>query len=278
MECSFGNFTTNRFVLAPLTRLRVDYVCADSMQISWQKMPMARAYRIYTQSDSAYSREYADVSDTLLVIRRTSTTPVVYSVKPLLSNGLEATRSYAVNLLTQGVSCYYQALVAETMDNRIKLSLALSYLSGIDSLVFCRTTESGVLRKRLQSLLPDNSLTGYEVYDNEPISGVNYYRVLIYTSGGIAYSEIAAVLHNGRQLVRAYPNPVRRGQPLYLLVKESAATGVLQIFDATGKLMGTFPFNSSTGIHTTTFKPGLYFYKLTHLNGRKEEAGKIVVL
>jgi hypothetical protein len=277
MQSAFGTYYTERFVLAPITRIRVDFLCTDSLRLSWQQLPAASAYRVYARGDSAYLGEYATVTDTFLVVRRNAQTSLTYAVQPIHTDGMVAPRSYAVNVADQGVDCYYQALVAEPDDERVKLTLALSYFTGIDSMVFYSVSGSGDLLQRLEAQLPGSSLEGYVAYDNRPNSGTNYYRALIYVRGGIVKTEIVAILHKGAKPVLVYPNPVNRGQQLNILVTESAADGILQIYDAVGRLLGSYPFNVTAGINTAGFAPGLYFYRLTGTEGRNIASGKIII-
>ncbi len=277
MDCPFGSFYSEKFVIAPLTSVRVDYLCADSMRLSWQKHPLAVAYRLFNLRDSAYIGAFATIADTFIVLSRNVHSEQVFAVEPVTSSGISITRSYAINVLNQGVDCFYQALVAETAGDRVKLTLSLSYLSDTDSLVYYMVSASGSPLKRLGMLLPGNGPGGYTVYDNEPSSGLNYYRVFIYTGGEIVYTEIVSILHNGKQPVWVYPNPVRRGQRLNVLVNESAADGILQLHDAAGRLLGSFPFNVAAGINTAAFAPGLYFYRMIGTDGRNLTSGKIII-
>jgi hypothetical protein len=54
METGFGTFLSNEFIISKVTRPRVDFLCADSFQLSWEPHVYADSYKIYALTDSPY--------------------------------------------------------------------------------------------------------------------------------------------------------------------------------------------------------------------------------
>ncbi|MES1217367.1 MAG: S8 family serine peptidase [Bacteroidota bacterium] len=98
METSFGDFFSKSFIISKLTRINVDFVCADSFGLSWNKHIYANGYKIYTLTDSPYLKHIFTVTDTFVVLKRSQYPSLVYAVEPLLSNALPAARSIALDI------------------------------------------------------------------------------------------------------------------------------------------------------------------------------------
>lgn len=277
MDCPFGIFYSVPFVIAPLTKIKVDYLCTDATRLSWQKNELASSYTVYALGDTAFIKPVLNVTDTFIVINRTLRPENIFAVEPVINGGVLAARSEAIDVRNQGVNCYYRTLLAEPEGDSIRLTLDLSLASATDSIIFEKTNANGTLVKRIAKLItaPGNIL--YVAFDNAPFSGANFYRAKIWIGGNFVSTEIVSVIHQGKKLLFLYPNPVTKGQNLKFLIKEKAGDVTLLVTDVLGRVKGKFPMNTFDEIKTAAWASGVYFYKLFNKKGFNTETGKFII-
>ena len=83
-----------------------------------------------------------------------------------------------------------------------------------------------------------NSLLNYEVYDNNPYNGINYYRLKQTDfDGKYTYSSIIAVnFKNDKEEINIYPNPFNDRTNVYFSDNEHLPFNI-EMFDALGKIV-----------------------------------------
>jgi type IX secretion system substrate protein len=78
-----------------------------------------------------------------------------------------------------------------------------------------------------------SSVAQYELVDNNPSNGINYYRIKCTDSAGIVfYSKVLEVRLSGNAGFKFYPNPVDK-----LLIVEIGHAADLQIINSTGAIL-----------------------------------------
>ncbi|HEY6977737.1 MAG TPA: S8 family peptidase [Chitinophagaceae bacterium] len=276
MDCSFGRFFSGGFVIAPLTRMNVDYLCHDSLRLSWQKNRLANGYQVYALGDTAFMKPISIVADTFIVLNKLLHPENIYAAKPLI-NGVEAARSVAVDVTYQGADCYYKTLLAEIAGDSIELTLEMSFLSGVDSIVFEKVTSAGVFIRSIASVPSVAGKFNYRSFDNSPASGANYYRAKIWIGEQFVYTEISSAKHTGKNLIFVYPNPITPGQTITFLIKESVGEGTLQVIDIAGRIIRNYPFNGPQEITTGAWSAGVYLYRIVTTRGEVKATGKFVI-
>ncbi|RTQ47233.1 hypothetical protein EJV47_20280 [Hymenobacter gummosus] len=102
----------------------------------------------------------------------------------------------------------------------------------------------------------------YTAYDAQPPVGKIYYRIRqVDTDGTSSYT--AAVLVTSRAVdVAAYPNPVRRGQPLRTTLPAGTAA---QLTDVLGRLVAAPVLSTASGtldLDTRALRPGQYWLRV----------------
>lgn len=280
METGFGNFFSKEFIVHPVTRLAVDFVCSDSFRISWRPHIYANAYKIFALTDSPYLKEITRVVDTFIVLNRTPVTPGVYAVEPVLVNGIPAARSIATDIEQQGVNCFYRTLNYALLDgNALDLKLDISAPSYTDSVYFEQVSAAGVL---LQSYGGAKARTATNIYSQlvkQAPAGITYLRGKIkLLSGAVVYTDIIPVLTSGNKILRFYPNPVDRSATLNHVLQQGISPGnTLQFFDASGRLLKTYD-SIPDRVDVSKFPAGLIIYKLLENAGTVLETGKIILL
>ncbi len=277
METSFGNFYSKEFVIAPLTRLQVDFLCTDSFRLSWNKLIYADAYKIYSFTDSAYLKPLFTVADTFAVLNRVLYPSNVYAIEPLLNNGLPAARSQAIDISAQGVHCFYNTFYYNVEnENKIRLILELSAPSYVDSIRFERVTATGQLLKGYENIKVSAPLALYDQLMPDVVEGTSYWRAkLIMKNGAVLYTYIVPIITSGNKYVLFYPNPVKRNNQLQYMINGLAFGGRLQFFDLTGRLLNTSPVPGN--INISMWPTGLVIYKLFSADNKVLETGKIAV-
>ncbi len=277
MECPFGDFYSLPFVIAPLTKIKVDYLCTNTTRLSWQRNELTSSYRVFALGDTAFIKPVFNVTDTFIVINRTLRPENIFAVEPIINSGVLVARSEAIDVRNQGVNCYYRTLLAETAGDSIKLTLELSLQAETDSITFEKTNATGTVLSQLQKTITAAGQSLYVVYDNLPFSGVNYYRAKIWIGGNFFYTDIVSVIHSGNKLLFLYPNPIAKGENINFLFKEKAGDVNILITDAQGRVKGRFPMNAFGEIKTAAWASGIYFYKLFNTKDFNTESGKFII-
>lgn len=279
METNFGAFQSKKFILSRVNRLNVDFVCADTFRISWQKHVYAKSYRIFTMIDSAFIKPIMIVSDTFKVLNRTRFPSKVYAIEPILSNGYSAARSVAIDVTDQSVGCFYKALNYNLFDNNnIELSLEISIPEYVDSVSFEEIDETGRLTQFFGSVKMVNSKYFYTRNGNILNVGLSYFRAKIHLKNKkFVYSDILSVLTSGKKQIAFYPNPVNANEPLnYILEQGTYSDNIIQFFDASGRYLKGYK-TLPDKFDVSNFPSGSIFYKLMTKDFKILEGGKLVL-
>jgi Subtilase family len=278
MDTPSGTFYSVPFIISPVTKMNVEFVCTDSMQLSWNKHVYASSYQLYTRTDSAYLKPLLLTADTAITLQRTATTGTVYAVQPILNNNLSATRSAAIDVRDLGVGCFYKTLLAENRGNNVQLVLQLSTTSSTDSIFFEKVNSNGSNATTLSKQKTISGQFSYSATDAAPFAGRNFYRALIkLKGGGIIYSEIVSIISNGDQFIFLYPNPLARNQPLHYQLLTAADGTRFQLLDINGRLVNTQLIGFSGNLATNGLPQGIYFVRLVKTDGAIIPAGKLII-
>ena len=107
-----------------------------------------------------------------------------------------------------------------------------------------------------------NSLINYQLIDDNPLNGINYYRLKQTDfDGKYTYSEII-VLNNSIINVNIYTV----NNFIFIKSNEINANSKLEIYDVTGRIIAKFQVNSSVKINLSEYKSGIYIYRFTSEN------------
>jgi len=279
METGFGTFFSKNFIISKVTNTKVDFICADSFQLSWDKHVYATAYKVFALTDSPYLKPILTVTDTFKLFKRTDYPYLVYAIEPVLSNNIPAARSIASNIELQGVYCFYRTFYYNQLDgNNVDLILELSAAGFVDSVYFERVTSQGALLQKYGGVKVLNNNSQYTQFANNLVRGITYFRAKIkLKSGAIVYTEIISLLTSGRQNIVFYPNPASKRLPLkYVLMQGIPADNRIQFFDMTGRMIRNFP-SLPTTIDISKFPTGIVIYKLFTADNKPLETGKLII-
>lgn len=278
METSFGTFFSRSFIISKVINTKVDFLCADSFRLSWDKHIYATAYKIFALTDSAYLKQILTVTDTFRLFKKTDYPYLVYAVEPVLSNNIPAARSIASNIELQGVSCFYKTFYYNQLDsNNLNLILELSAPVLVDSVFFERVTDQGALLQTYGGIkVSVNAL--YTQFADNLARGITYFRCKIKLKNGrVAYTDIISILTSGKQNIVFYPNPVSKAGTLnYVLMQGIPADNRIQFFDITGRLIRNYR-SLPTKIDISNFPTGVVIYKMLGANDRPIATGKLFI-
>ncbi len=280
MQTNFGNFFSPTFLLHPITKMSVDFLCADSLGLSWTRNPFASSYDIFTYADSAFLKKIVTVSDTSVVLQRNIFSGNVFAVQPLLSNGIAAARSIAIDLNFEGVNCFYKTFNAFLIDdNKVNLELNLSITKYVDSIYFEKVSALGVVEKVLNGIKVNQTSFQYEAFDAPETNGILYYRGKIKLKSGIyIYTDIESLITSGKQFIVFYPNPATTNSPINLVIKDGRiADAKLVLLSSDGKILQYYDVLPST-INTILFPKGIVYFKLLDANNILLQSGQIVIV
>ncbi len=279
METSFGDFLSKEFVITNVTRVNVDFLCDDSMRLSWQKHIYAGSYNIYTLTDSAYLKKIVSVVDTFIVLKRGQYPWFVYAVEPVLNNNLPAARSVAIDIRASGVNCFYKTLYYNLPGpGKLELVLELSTTGYVDSIIFERVTANGQLLQTVGKTVVNNNSTIYSQLTDDVPPGTSYWRAAIkLKNGSIVYTDIISMITSGKKYILFYPNPVDRNSTLaYLLQQNLPTDSKLQLFDISGRFLRSYS-EIPNSVNLKTFSAGVIIYKLYSRDNRLLETGKLII-
>lgn len=280
MQTSFGDFFSPSFLLHPITKVSVDFLCADSLGLSWSRNPFANSYNIFTHTDSAFLKKIATVSDTAVVLQRNLFSGNVFAIQPVLTSGIAAARSIAIDVDFEGVNCFYKTFNAFLIDgNRVNLALNLSITKYVDSIYFEKVSASGVVEKLLAGIKVNPASLLYEAFDAPQTNGIVYYRAKIRLQSGIyIYTDIESIVTSGKQFVVFYPNPATTSSPINLVIKDGRiADAKLILLSSDGKILKYYDVLPNS-ISTVLFPKGIIYFKLLDANNVLIQSGQIVIV
>jgi Subtilase family len=279
MVTSFGSFISKPFILSRVIRPNIDFLCADTFQLSWNKHVYATSYKILALTDSTYLKQIFTTTDTAIGINRITSPYIVYAVEPILSNLVPASRSVGFNIEEQGVNCFYKTLNYEVLDNSVvKLILELSTATGVDSIFFERIGTNGQLFKTYGAtkIFSGTLLHSNLIIDLE--SGIHFFRARIKLKNGKSvYTDVVSVLTTGEKFLYLYPNPIKAGSKINFLLKGQVEKYNLQLYTSTGVFIKNWEIQFAGNIKLPILQTGYYFYRLTDEKNRRIESGKFLI-
>ncbi|RYZ43143.1 MAG: T9SS type A sorting domain-containing protein, partial [Sphingobacteriales bacterium] len=122
----------------------------------------------------------------------------------------------------------------------------------------------------------NGSASSYSFWDEQPVTGINYYRIrMTDASGASSYSSIVSAMVKGNQVfeMNAFPNPVKD----VLTVSISGnmgANAVVTLSDVSGRVIKMLDLASSqVQIDTRNLAAGVYFIR--YQDADKSETVKV---
>jgi Concanavalin A-like lectin/glucanases superfamily/PKD domain len=119
--------------------------------------------------------------------------------------------------------------------------------------------------------------TAYTFADNQPLNGVNYYRLkMMDADSKFSYSNVVKVSFDNNSFIKVLPNPVTTNQPLSIQ-NTGNVTATVNLYLADGKLYKKYTIAPNSKIEISNLPKGVLIYRATNTKG-KTAAGREVVL
>lgn len=102
----------------------------------------------------------------------------------------------------------------------------------------------------------------YQIVDNEPLNGKNYYRLKIMSDdGSVRYSETIVANWSGFYPFSVYPNPAR--EKIFIKISDPRSISSLAIVHINGSVVRLLPSGNlrTVAVDISNLSPGLYYIK-----------------
>lgn len=245
---------SEQFTISNFQEFDIEYFCADSSVISWQKIPNVQKYNIYYLKDK-YMKNIGFTNDTIYKIRNLKEDLDV-AVAPVIDN-LEISRSNSQRI-GSFLDCYFQYIVPLNKTATIpEIKVLLRSVFNLKNIFLERLINGRFEVVRGKSIT--NSLE-YVLKDEAAPLGENLYRASVQTKDDEFYfSNVVQVYSLKKENINIKPIPALAGQNLEITVPDNDIVNI-KIFDITGKILYHNTLVSSIKlIDTSKFSPGLYF-------------------
>lgn len=150
----------------------------------------------------------------------------------------------------------------KTNQQKILLQWKVTEQQGIRSYIIERSSD-GITYSAIGSIAANNdNIFTYQYTDNDPVAGLNYYRLKIVADNGLSYSHVLKVnLSDIEKEIIIYPVPVRN--ELKILIKNSTLINTeVQLLSADGRLVQKIRLQSAVqNIYPGNLQAGVYFLK-----------------
>lgn len=260
-----GNYVVaDSVVLAAPLHLHVGFVCADSFQLNWRRLPAA-GYRLYRLGDK-YMETFRLVTDTTVVLPVSQLSSRHFAVAPVVQNK-EGKRSNSVPAEATSAGCYFLAFYLRAQTGRAALFTAeLGTLYGVKEISLEKRGANGFAA--IQTMATPQH-TVFDVSDPALIKGENTYRLkLILQNGVVLYSTIERVFYAGDLPVYVYPNPVSQSETIRIIATEPGRF-TLRILNSNGvEVFRQLITASSTPLAANRFSKGFYFVRIDDRDGQ----------
>ncbi|SFP99781.1 Por secretion system C-terminal sorting domain-containing protein [Pseudarcicella hirudinis] len=263
------------FIISPAPAIHLQFVCADSIGISWESPNVSGAKTDilgYDPSSGVWAKIGA-TSDTSIVLAKQKDYPYL-AIEPELFSGKKGLRSTLTDIQNPDVFCYYQNLEGVLTAEGNQVSIALINPEIVDRVIFMKQRNGEWAEFDKTSVRSDEK--AYKSFDNEVNEGANLYQVrIIFKNGKEVISSVLTIFRFKDSSVFTFPNPVEKGQNLIFSLKEfDQYEGT--IIDIQGKIVQKFNFMGDRFQIPVQLKEGSYFYQLDRNNHASLRAHFIV--
>lgn len=206
------------------------YKCPDEALLSWANVNMP-AYHIFSLGEK-YLQKVGITSDTLYKIVGSQPQGTYFSVAPV--DSIQGLMSRTINFSGASQGCYLNSfLPRELVTDSVILDLKIGTNVGLQSIIFERLSGSGFVV--LQTLAPPGGKE-FALKDLRPVPGPNYYRVrIVRDNGQVVESQLEQVIYTRQNDITFYPNPVRQGEPVFVVVDSDQVQ--FRVYDFLGRLI-----------------------------------------
>ncbi|MGE5105995.1 MAG: S8 family peptidase, partial [Sphingobacteriales bacterium] len=273
MTIGSDNYLSDTFSVSHIIPTGVGFNCTDSAMIYWRKIKGVNSYTVFSLGNK-YLQPFSTTADTFLIIKKTISPALHYTVSPDLSSTKNGVKSYTFNYTTQGVDCYLRNFLVDLNDKSASIQVGMGTIYQVKSICIEKIEKGNY--ECIKTFIPYGNLD-YSFIDNILNKGGNIYRVKIeLLNGQLIYGFPITLYYFDSSDYLLFPNPVKREEGLTIL-SNTLKSSVLQIFSVTGQLVHQQLLNNySEKIFTAILEKGLYIYSILRDN-KIVARGKIMV-
>jgi hypothetical protein len=269
MELNGYEYLSDEFTVSPQLEIKTEFICADSLLISWKSLPQPTQYKVYTMG-SQYLQAIESTGDTVKVFRNPASP--YFAVKPVLS-GSEGLISATINYTQQGALCYLNLFEARRISaEAVQVDVSLGSLYKIQTINILK--ENGETKTTIVSLLPDQLEIIFT--DQDLIAGkTEYWAEIVLQNGVKVLSQPVPIIIEKSGTAVLWPNPVTDNDYLKII---SSGKGEFRLTNSMGQIL--FSKNLTLledELDLSGLMPGLYLYQILDETG-VTSTGRIIKL
>jgi len=269
-------YETDNFTLSRPLTISVGFNCTDSVMLNWKKIPGIERYRVEAYINASLE-SIGELQDTSLILYKAMNPTTFYTVRGIFPESEAGIQGYLVDYTQQGVTCYLSSFYCVSQgEEGILLKLQIGTIYQVKQLIFER--QEGSLFTTIGSL-QDLTNTQIDFLDEQPMQGLNTYRVRIqFTNGEEIVSNLSSDYYLTEIPFLLFPNPIRVGDDLQIIAKQFTNQQVqLDFYKQDGAKVFTQQLYSDREFITIPpLATGLYLYTITSEEGVSR--GRLIVL
>ncbi|XLS28261.1 S8 family peptidase [Flavobacteriaceae bacterium M23B6Z8] len=272
MIAGANTYTSDIFGVSPEILPNVLFNCEEEVAFGWNQIANASGYEVRNLGDR-YMETIQTVSDTLVVLPKSSIDNPYFSITPVFDNR-QGIQGRTLDYELQGVNCYFInffAFLAE--ENTVNATVNLSTGIGVRTVTFQRTLDENTDDISIQEgPFQDLNLT---IEDASAQTGLNRYNALITLDDGseIVTDSVEIFIPDNETLV-FFPNPYTNNDQLTLISGGSGRD--LQIVDLMGRILFEQEIDFIDERLNLNLLPGIYIVRLVQ-DGKTLSAKKLIV-
>lgn len=253
-------FLSDIFLISKELRMKIGFNCPDSVLLYWNSAHPSAQYQLFGLGEK-YLEPIAQVTDTMVVLKKTDFPQIRFAVAPLTFwEDALGPRSPAPDISKQGVACYFSNFLAELTDSAtVKLSLFTGTTYGLEKVFFEKQRNGNFTQLDMQLA----SQPSFEYEDLALQNGSNTYRPRLQLSNGTTLlGAPITVYYAGTQGWWVFPNPVPV-DGILTIASITDGEAAFSLFDVLGKpVLSRTLDESGTKISLGALPRGVYFYKI----------------
>ena len=263
------SYTSDTLTIMSNFSPEVGYDCTNELMLFWSPLPGISSYQVYKMG-SQYLEPLATVSDTLLVIDKSTNPGKYFAVAPVI--GSTPTRlGNTINVDFKGVGCYFKSfLLKSTLQDTVSLALILATNYRLVKIELQRRSSENQTYTTIQAI--DPATTVYTLSDPSPLAYRNMYRILLTDASGNTFpsDELNTVVVTEHEFFM-YPNPAKINENLTVTDQRNAIDKI-RVLNLAGKVMQEYTPNGveQKEIFTDGLIAGVYLVQFILTDGSRE--------
>ncbi|MGB5818792.1 MAG: S8 family serine peptidase [Saonia sp.] len=237
MTVDGSEFISDSFTISNVSTLGVGLDCDDILQLRWNKQEAVTEYNIYNLKDNVMQLT-AVTSDTTYVFDKTEIASNYFAVQSVLPNEKLGVLSVTIDYTDLEAGCYQSFILSEISEDSkaAQLNILLSSLFNVATVAVEK--KIGNSFETIASLQDLNS-TNLVYLDQQPIQGLNTYRLNVILTDGTSFLSAESDLFFLTTLpFITFPNPVTDG--INIFSKDLIDAEIwMEIYSLDGRLLIT---------------------------------------